>query len=79
MTYDTIWEDDTNTIKHHIQEGQEVNPFPEGHNKAARKRQDTMINMNTNYKNDPQKKNCLGTVSKIVSYCRVYITDVLLL
>ena len=40
LTQDTIWESDKNTRKHHIQENQEVNPFPAGDHKAARNKQD---------------------------------------
>ena len=42
LTQDTIWESDKNTRKHHLQESQEVSPFPAGDNKAARNRQDSM-------------------------------------
>ena len=41
--------------KHHIQEGQEVSPFPAGDHKAARNRQNSMTNTNPNNKKDPQK------------------------
>ena len=38
MTQDIIWEgSDKNTRKYHIQESQEVSPFPTGDHKAARK------------------------------------------
>ena len=30
LTQDTTWESDKNTIKHHIQESQDVSPFPAG-------------------------------------------------
>ena len=43
LTQDTIWESDKNTRKHHIQESQEVNPFPD---KAAWHSQDTMAKTN---------------------------------
>ena len=39
---DTIPESDKNTRKHHIQENQEVSPFPAGDHKVARNRQDSM-------------------------------------
>ena len=35
LTHDTTWESDINTIKHHIQESQEVSPFPAGDHKAT--------------------------------------------
>ena len=35
LTWDTIWESDKNSRKHHTQENQEVSPFPEGDHKAA--------------------------------------------
>ena len=54
-----------NTRKHHMQESQEVSPFPAGGHWAAMNRQESMtITRNINCKNDPQKKHCLGTVSK---------------
>ena len=40
LTQDTIWENDKNTRKHHIQESQVVSPFPAVDHKAARNRQD---------------------------------------
>ena len=46
LTKDTVWENDKNTRKHHIQESQEVNPFPAGDHKAARNRQDRMAKTN---------------------------------
>ena len=49
LTQDTIWESDTNTRKHRIQESQEVSPFSAGDHKAARKRHDS-ITRNTNNK-----------------------------
>ena len=53
-------------IKHHIQESQEVDPFPGGVHKAAMNRQKkTRQTWNINNKSDPQKKHRLGTVSKI--------------
>ena len=42
LTQDTIWVSDKNTRKHHIQESQEVIPFPAGDHKAAMNRQDSM-------------------------------------
>ena len=44
LTQDTTWESDKNTRKHHIQEGQEVSPFPAGDHKAAMNRQESMTN-----------------------------------
>ena len=38
ITQDTTWESDKNSIKHHIQELQEVSPH-----KAARYRKDSML------------------------------------
>ena len=35
LTQDTTWESDKNTIKHNIQESQEVSPFPAGDHEAA--------------------------------------------
>ena len=35
LTQDTVRESDKNTRKHHIQESQEVSPFPAGDHKAA--------------------------------------------
>ena len=67
LTEDTIWESDKNTKKHHIQKSQEVSPSPAGDHKAARNRQDSMTKTNTNNKKDPQKKHCLGTVSKKIT------------
>ena len=40
LTQDTTWESDKNTRKHHVQESQEVNPFPVG----AMNRQESMTN-----------------------------------
>ena len=42
LTQGTTWESDKNTRKHHIQESQEVTPFPAGDYKAAMNRQDSM-------------------------------------
>ena len=57
----TTWESDKNTWKHHIQES----PSPAGDHKTAINRQESMtIIIN---KKDPQKKQCLGMVSKIIS------------
>ena len=45
---DTVWESDKYTRKHHIQESQEVCPFPVGVHKAALHRQeDNMAKTNT--------------------------------
>ena len=40
--HSNTWESDHNTRKHHIQESQEVSPFPAGGHKAAMDRQDSM-------------------------------------
>ena len=45
LTQDTIWESDKNLRKFHIQDSQEVSPFPAGDHKAARNRQDSMTDM----------------------------------
>ena len=39
LTRYATWESDSNTRKYHIQERQEVSPFPAGDHKAARNRQ----------------------------------------
>ena len=71
LTQYTTSESDKNTIKHHIQESQEVGPFPAEDHKAAMNRQENKTNTkNINNKNDPQKKHCLGTVSKKYFYWR---------
>ena len=44
LTQDTIWKSDKKTRKHHIQESQEVRPFPAGDHKAAVTRQGSMTN-----------------------------------
>ena len=67
LTWDTIWENDKNTRKHHTQESQEDSPFPAGDYKTARNRQDSITKKNTNNFKDPQKKHHLGTVSKIIT------------
>ena len=61
-----MWEGDKHTRKHHIQESQEVSPFPTGDHKAARNRQDSMANKHETLitKKDIQKKHHLGLVSK---------------
>ena len=60
-----VWESDKYTRSHHIQESQEVSPFPAGYHKAARNRQYSMTKTNTNNKKKyPQKRHRLGTVSK---------------
>ena len=46
LTQETTWESDKNTIKHHIQESQEVSPFPAGDHKAEMNRKESMTNMN---------------------------------
>ena len=42
LTQDTTWEADKNTIKHHIQESQEVSPFQAGDHMATMNRQENM-------------------------------------
>ena len=68
LTQNTICENDKNTRKHHIQEprGQ---PFPAGDHKVARNRQESMTDNHKtqNNKKDPQKKHCLGMVSKTIT------------
>ena len=56
-------ESDKNTTKRHIQESQEVSPFPAVDHKVARHIQVNMAKTIAN-KNDPQKKYRLGTVGK---------------
>ena len=41
LTQDNTWESDKSTRKHHIQESQEVSPFPAGDYKASTNRQET--------------------------------------
>ena len=59
----------TKIKKHHTQESQKVGTFPAGDLNAARNRQDgiTKQTWNINNKKDPQKKHCLGTVSKKIT------------
>ena len=45
LDQNTTWESDKNTIKHHIQESQEVSPFPAGDHKAAMNRRENMTYM----------------------------------
>ena len=45
LTQDTICVCDKYTIKHHIQESQDVSPFPAGDHKAAMNRQENRTNM----------------------------------
>ena len=42
LAQDTTWESDKTTIKHHIQDSQEVIPFPAGDHMAAVNRQDSI-------------------------------------
>ena len=44
-TQETIWVSDKNTRQHHIQESQEVSPFPAGDHKTARNRQDSVTDI----------------------------------
>ena len=46
LTQDTTWESDKNTRKRHIQESQEVSPFPAVDQEAAIKRRDSMSDTN---------------------------------
>ena len=46
LTQDTEWESDKNTRKHHVQESQEVSPFPTGDHKAATNRHLAKTNTN---------------------------------
>ena len=48
LTQDIVWKSDRNKTNRHIQESQEVSPFPAGDHKAARHRQDNMAKTNTN-------------------------------
>ena len=54
LTQGTVGESDKNTTERHIQDGQEVSPFPAGDLKVVRHRQDNMARTKTN-KKDPQK------------------------
>ena len=65
MTQDIVWESDKNTRKHHIQDSQEVSPFPTDDLKAASNRHSSMAK--TNNKIDAHKKHCLWTVSKKIT------------
>ena len=67
LTQDTVGESNKNTRKHHIQESQEVSPFPTGDHKATRNRHASMAKTDTNNKKDPQKKHRLGRVSKKIT------------
>ena len=51
LTQDTTWErgQKTHTRKHHIQESQEVSPFPADDHKAARNRYDSMTDTKHKY------------------------------
>ena len=44
LNQDTTWESDKNTRKDHIHVSHEVSPFPVGHHKAAKNRQESMTN-----------------------------------
>ena len=44
LTKDTTCDSDENTIKHNIQESQEVSPFPAGDHKTAMNRQENKTN-----------------------------------
>ena len=66
LTKIAVRESFKNTRKHHIQESQEVSPFPACDYKAARHRQDNMTKTNTNIK-DPLKKYRLGTIGKKIT------------
>ena len=62
-TQDTTWESNINTINI-TNKSQEVSPFLTGDHKAAMNRRESMRNTRHKNTNDPQKKYCLGTVSK---------------
>ena len=71
-TRDAIWESDKSRRKHHIQESQEVSPFPAGDHKAARNRHGEEESQNTNKKtihsqtqNKVQRLAACGHVLKI--------------
>ena len=64
LVQDITWESDKNTIKHHIQESQEISPFPVGDHKAAMKSQENTLNTIHKYQKRSTKKHCLETVSK---------------
>ena len=67
LAQNTIWESNTNTRKHNMQESHEVSPFPAGDHKAARNRQYSITKGSVLYKNYKQgstKKERLRTVSK---------------
>ena len=59
-------ESDKNTIKHYIQEEQEVSPFTAGGHKAAMNGHDSMTDTTAQNKKGPQTKHRLGTASKII-------------
>ena len=63
LTQVTTWKSNKNTINI-TNKSQEVSPFPAGDHKAARNRYESMRNTRHINTNDPQKKYCLGTVSK---------------
>ena len=71
-TKDTMRESDESRRKHHIQESQEVSPFPAGDHKAARNRHGEKESQNTNKKtihsqtqNKAQRLAACGHVLKI--------------
>ena len=56
---------------HHIQENQEVSPFPVGDHKAARKRQNRTTNANSKYKKGSTKKHGLEWSVKLLDGLKV--------
>ena len=63
MTQDTTWERDESQLNI-TNKSQEVSPFPAGDHKAAMNRRESMTKTRHKNTNDPQKKYCLGMVSK---------------
>ena len=64
MTRDTTCESDKHTRKRHIQETQEISPFPASDNKAARNGQDMMIDK---HETQITKRHRLGKVRKKIT------------
>ena len=60
---DTVGESDKYKRKHHIQESQEVSPFPQGYITQTRRQ----YGKDKHTKKDPQKKCRLGSVSKKIT------------
>ena len=73
LTQGTILESVRKARNHHIQESQEVNPFPVGDYQAVRNRQDVMTQTKskrqlTNKKKEKQKKHLLWMAGKIFTW-----------